>query len=84
MASAGSGQKGLRLPETAIVRYEGDTFVYVQTNGEDFERWRVKLGPPLRDGVFVTSGVTAQDNVVINAAAQLLSEELKAASGGSD
>jgi len=78
------GQKGLRLPGDAIVRYDSDTFIYAQTNSEDFERRRVKLGAELRGGdVFIASGeVTEQDQVVVKGAAQLLSEELKAATGG--
>lgn len=76
-------QKGFRLPAKAVVRFEGDTFVYAQTNSEDFERWRVKLGAELRDGsVFLTSGVTAHDHIVVNGAAQMLSNELKDATGG--
>jgi hypothetical protein len=76
-------QKGFRLPGKAVVRYEGDTFVYAQTNSEDFERWRVKLGAELRDGsVFITNGVTAHDHIVVKGAAQMLSDELKDATGG--
>jgi hypothetical protein len=85
ITGGGPGQPGFQLPGSAIIRYEGDTFVYAQTNSEDFERWRVKLGAELRDGsVFITSGVTAQDHIVVSGASQLLSEELKAATGGPD
>jgi len=83
MSSMGEGEKGLSLPGKAIVRYEDDTFVYAQVDSEVFSRWRVKIGATLRDGsVFITNGVTAQDHIVINGAQQLLSEELKAATGG--
>ncbi|HTB62082.1 MAG TPA: hypothetical protein VK737_00725 [Opitutales bacterium] len=83
MSSTAEGDKGYSLPGSAIVRYEGDTFVYAQVDNELFARWRVKLGATLRDGsVFITSGLTTQDHIVVNGAAQLLSEELKAATGG--
>jgi hypothetical protein len=83
MTSTAEGEKGYSLPGSAIIRYEGDTFVYAQVDSELFARWRVKLGATLRDGsVFLTSGVTTQDHIVVNGAAQLLSEELKAAIGG--
>ncbi len=76
-------QKGFSLPGKAVIRYEGDTFVYAQTNSEDFERWRIKVGAELRDGsVFITSGVTAHDHIVVKGAAQVLSDELKDATGG--
>jgi len=84
ISGSDAGQKGLRVPGLAIVRYDSDTFLYAQVNNEDFERRRVKLGATLRGGdVFIASGeVTAQDQVVVKGAAQLLSEELKAATGG--
>jgi hypothetical protein len=83
MTSTAEGEKGYSLPGSAIIRYEGDTFVYAQVDSELFARGRVKLGATLRDGsVFLTSGVTTQDHIVVNGAAQLLSEELKAAIGG--
>jgi hypothetical protein len=83
MTSAGEGEKGLSLPGKAIIRYEDDTFVYAQVDSEVFDRWRVKIGATFRDGsVFLTNGVTAQDHIVVNGAQQLLSEELKAATGG--
>lgn len=85
MTHAGEGEQGLSLLGTAVVRYDGDTFVYTQTSSDVFTRRRVELGATLRDGsVFVTNGVTAQDHIVVNGAQQILSEELKAATGGPD
>jgi len=83
MVGAVEGEKGLQLPGKAIIRHEGDTFVYVHKGSEEFERVPVKLGAMLRDGsAFITGGLTAQDDVVVNGAQQLLSEELKGATGG--
>ncbi len=83
MVGSGDGEKGMQLPGKAIIRHEGDTFVYVHKGSEEFERVRVKLGATLRDGsVFITGGLTAQDDVVVNGAQQLLSDEVKDATGG--
>ncbi len=83
MVGSADGEKGLQVPGNAIIRHEGDTFVYVHKGSEEFERVRVKLGATLRDGsAFIDGGLTAQDDVVINGAQQLLSAELKSASGG--
>ena len=56
-------------------------FVFVKVGDELFERKRVEVGPPQREGVFVKSGISAEDRIVTTGAQQLLSEEFKAAGG---
>ena len=77
----GESQKGVLLPSSAIVRYEGETFVYVQESDEKFVREEVKLDTPLKNGWLVTDGLKAGEKVVVSAAQQLLSEELKSHMG---
>lgn len=77
----GPGRKGFQLPRAAVVQNDSDTFVYVQTSDETFERRRVVIGSSERDGVFILSGITADEPVVTTGAQQLLSEELKGAGG---
>ena len=76
----GEKEKGVIVPRDAIVRHQGEAFVYVQTTEETFERFGIALHHPLAAGWFcdeLKPGV----KVVINGAQQLLSEELKGAGG---
>ena len=81
VAATGSAEKGFLLPRSAILRHDGEAFVWLQTGDDKFERRRVELGRALKDGILATSGVTATDRVVVTGAQQLLSDELKAAGG---
>jgi hypothetical protein len=73
----GEHRAGVLLPRSAIVRFNGATWVYLQTSDETFQRQEVSLEDPLEDGWFVSSGLKAQDKVVTVGGQQLLSEELK-------
>ena len=76
----GDIEKGVIVPRDAIVRHAGETFVYVQTTENTFERMGIALHQPLTAGWFcdeLKPGV----KVVINGAQQLLSEEFKGAGG---
>lgn len=77
VAFPGTTKKGLLVARSALVRYEGQVFVFVQKTDDKFEREEVKLDFPLKDGWLVTSEVSAGDKVVVTGAQQLLSEELK-------
>jgi len=77
----GASRKGFQLPRAAVLQNDSDTFVYVQTGDETFERRRVVIGDSGRDGVFVLSGLTESEPVVTTGAQQLLSQELKGAGG---
>lgn len=77
----GEPQTGVVLPRRAVVRYNGATWIYRQTNEETFERVEVALGSPLADGWFVSEGLKPDEKVVTVGAQQLLSEELKGQGG---
>ena len=80
----GETKQVLVLPRGAFVRHEGGVFVYVQTDQGGYERRLVTLGPALADGVVVTEGVAAKDQVVVTGAQQLLATELLGSAGGGD
>lgn len=82
LVTGGVAQHGFRLPRTAVVQHESGLFVFVQTGDSVFERKRVQVAKSQHDGVFVISGIGADDRVVMTGAQQLLSEELKGAGGG--
>jgi hypothetical protein len=78
----GEDQLGVSMPRNAVVRFNGATWVYLQTGEEAFQRTEVALERPLENGWFVREGLKPQDKVVTVGAQQLLSEELKGQIGG--
>lgn len=79
---AGEPLKGVVIPREAVVRTEGAGWIYVlKPSGEAFSRVEVPLDHPVEAGWFVVNGVTAGDFVVVTAAQQLLSIELKGQGG---
>jgi hypothetical protein len=78
----GKAKNGVEIPREAIVRRNGDGWVYVQREPEKFERVAVPLEKLLPKGWFVPEILKAGDKVVVQAAQQLLSEEQKG--GGVD
>jgi len=69
--------RGVLLAESALVRYDTRTWIYVQKDATTFVRTPVLLGPPLPGGWLITQGLRAAERVVTQGAQVLLSEELK-------
>jgi hypothetical protein len=86
LALPGEPRSGVIVPRNAVLRHEGTTFVYLQTD-ETFQRKAVALERPLGDGWFVAVGANdhsplqPQAKVVVVGAQELLSEELKGQGG---
>lgn len=74
-------EKGFAVPRAAVLRHDGRTWVYVQEEATEFVRKPIELEAPVEAGWFVKEGVEADDKIVVQGAAVLLSEELKAAGG---
>ena len=72
---------GTFLPSSAVVRQEGDAFIYRKSGPEQFERVPVVLDQPVAGGWLVTSGVTNGQPIVVTGAQVLLSNELKSQVG---
>jgi len=77
LALPGEPRAGVTIPRSAVVRFNGTTWVYLQTAETTFEREQANLETPLPEGWFVSSGLKPGSKVVTTAAQQLLSEELK-------
>jgi hypothetical protein len=77
----GSPKQGLSVPNTALIRHEGEVFVYVQTSDDTFQREEVKLDTPLPNGWLISADLKPGQKIVITGAQQLLSEELKSRGG---
>lgn len=73
----GEAQPGVVLPRSAVVRFNGAAWVYLQTADQTFRRAEVELQCPLDTGWFVPDRLKPRDKVVTVGAQQLLSEELK-------
>jgi hypothetical protein len=73
----GEPVQGVLLPRSAVVRFNGTAWVYVQTAAETFRRTEVSLAHSLEKGWFVQGSLNLQDKVVTVGAQQLLSEERK-------
>lgn len=72
----GAAQTGVVVPRGAVLRYEGQTWVFVQASDNGFARRQVTLGQALDNGWLVSSGLAANDSVVVEGVQILLSEEL--------
>jgi hypothetical protein len=81
---SGEAQTGVIVPRSAVIRYEGAAWAYVQTDGTNFTRRLISLDRPMENGWFVTTGVAAGENVVTMGAQTIFSEELSASGGGGD
>jgi membrane fusion protein, multidrug efflux system len=75
--SVGDPQKGVVVPRSALVRFAGKTWAYVQLDEPAFARREVVGARPVADGWFVPQGFTPGQRVVTSGAQILLSEELK-------
>jgi hypothetical protein len=94
LALPGAPRSGVIVPRDAVLRHEGETFVYLQKD-DVFQRQAVALERPVADGWFVPVGANnhspdrannhsplqPQEKVVVVGAQQLLSEELKGQGG---
>ena len=76
-------RRGVILPRSAIVRHEGEAFVYLHSGEGLFERKKVELERPTENGWFVEADFKEGSKIVRVGAQQLLSEELKG-KGGED
>ena len=64
-------KKVLAVPKSAVVREQGETFVFVFDGGETFERRPVALGAEGADFDEIVSGLTEGERVVIEGVYQL-------------
>lgn len=64
-------ERGVALPEAAVIDDNGTPVAYVQTGGEEFERRVLTLGASDGEQVIVHSGVSAGERVVVTGAYQV-------------
>jgi hypothetical protein len=71
-------EQGVVVPRSAVVRYEGNEWVYRELDGDRFVRLEIVPVEITDRGYFVTVNLAPGMRVVITGAQTLLSEELKA------
>ena len=74
---SGPATRGVVIPGSATVWWQGKVWAYVQSAPGRFSRREVSTQIPAGDGWFVTGGFSQGDKVVVSGAQQLLSEELR-------
>jgi hypothetical protein len=73
----GPSERGVLIPSRAILRFQGQTWVYVQSAPDEFVRRAVMLDHPVHGGWLAASGFQPNQQVVVSGAQVLLSEEMK-------
>lgn len=77
----GERSTGVIVPQSAIVRYQGLGFAYIQTSADRFVRKQISFDHPNGNGFFTTENFHPGDRVVVAGAQSLLSEQLKSQIG---
>ncbi len=75
--SVGTPMRGVLVPRSALVWWQGSAWVYQQIAPGRFVRRPVPTETPLENGIFVPSGFAAGDLIMIRGAQMLLSEEFR-------
>ncbi len=76
IAQQGKAQKGVLVPVSAMIRFAGKNWVYVQTEADRFERMPLPVDRAMGDGFF-TDAFEADTAVVTGGTQLLLSEEFR-------
>jgi multidrug efflux pump subunit AcrA (membrane-fusion protein) len=76
-AAEGSLERGVVIPNNAVLWWQGRRWIYLETARGVFARREISLTTPLRDGWFMQRGFAPGDRVVVEGAQQLLSEEFR-------
>jgi hypothetical protein len=80
LRTAGEPVNGVTIPAAAVLRYEGEGWIYVQTGTNQFMREAIPLDCPVSNGWFIAEKTPLTNGIVVTGAQTVLSAEL---SGGS-
>ena len=72
----GNPVSGMVVPASAILRYQGANWVYVQTGTNRFSRAAITLDKSADNGWFVADGLAVTNHIVVTGAQSVLSAEL--------
>ena len=74
---AGSKARGVLIPESAVIWWQGRAWIYQQISPGHFARRAIPTDTPLGNGYFVAKGLSPGDLIVLKGADWLLSEEFR-------
>jgi len=72
----GAAQSGVKVPRSALVMGEGDSWAYLKTGENTYVRSRVDTDHADNDGYFVSGGFSPGQEVVTTGAGQLYAREM--------
>jgi hypothetical protein len=75
---------GVAVPRTAIVRFDGHAWMWLEGKGDALMRTQVELAQPISDGWLVADPSLTGRRIVVSAAQELLSEDLRDQLGGDE
>jgi hypothetical protein len=75
--TSGPAQKGVIIPHSAVVWWQGKAWCYVEESPGKFTHITISTENPVAKGWFVTQGIDVDARVVIAGAQTLLSEEFR-------
>ena len=76
--------KGIFIPGSALVWWQGKAWVYRQKDNTHFVRREVQTANPVRDGYLVMKGFSTTDRIVVRGAQILLSLEFQPRTQGAE
>jgi hypothetical protein len=81
---SGRTYQGVFVEDTAIVRWQGRSWVYLRISPETFKRHPISTDQPISDDDFVVPDIPSGSEIVVRGAQALLSEEAKGELRGDD
>jgi len=75
LADRSESLSGFLIPSSAIVIFAGQTWAYVETGANTYERRPLSLQHPVQDAYLVHEGFDADSRVVVRGASMLLARE---------
>lgn len=81
---SGNTYEGAFIEDTAIVRWQGRSWVYLRVSPDSFRRHPISTDQPVSDDDYVVQNIPSGSEIVIRGAQVLLSEEAKSELRGGD
>jgi hypothetical protein len=80
----GLSDEAVRVPEAAVVRWQGESWVYVRISDTSFQRRRISTEMAEPDGYYDVTDLPDDAVLVIKGASLLLSQEFRSSNTGGD